>query len=294
MSLLTGNDQLQDGESTVAILFMEIFLLGIGAGVVGSMLGLGGGIIIVPTLTLLFGMSMRTAVAASTVSIIATSTGAAVAYLRDRLTNTRVAIWLEMGTSTGALTGALVAGFVNQRFLFILFGLLLAYSTYNMFKARHNELPVGVEPDRLSRKFRLHGSYYDKALGQRVDYEVTRTVPGLILMYFSGAAAGLLGIGAGIFKVPAMDQVMRIPFKASTATSNFMIGVTAASGAVVYFARGDVKPLVAGPVVLGVLIGAVLGAKIMVRTRANLIRLAFIPLLAYTAVEMIYRGIKWW
>jgi uncharacterized membrane protein YfcA len=269
-------------------------LIGIGAGVVGSMLGLGGGIIIVPALTLLFGMSMRTAVAASTVSIIATSTGAAVAYLRDRLTNTRVAIWLEMGTSTGALSGALIAGFINQRLLYILFGLLLGYSTYNMFKSRKSELPAGVVPDDLSRRLRLDGSYYDKALGHRVDYQVTRTIPGLILMYFSGAAAGLLGIGAGIFKVPAMDQVMRMPFKASTATSNFMIGVTAASGAVVYFARGDVKPLVAGPVVLGVLLGAVLGAKLMVRMNSNRIRLCFIPLIAYTAIEMIYQGVKWW
>jgi uncharacterized membrane protein YfcA len=274
--------------------FLEIFLIGIGAGVIGSMLGLGGGIIIVPALTLLFGMSMRTAVAASTVCIIATSTGAAVAYLRDRLTNTRVAIWLEMGTSLGALTGALAAGFISQRVLYILFGVLLSYSTYNMFQARNSELPTGVVPDALSEKLRLQGAYYDKALGRRVEYQVTRTLTGLFLMYFSGAAAGLLGIGAGIFKVPAMDQVMRMPFKASTATSNFMIGVTAASGAVVYFARGDVKPLVAGPVVLGVLLGAILGAKMMVRLRANVIRLCFIPLIAYTALQMIYRGVKWW
>jgi uncharacterized protein len=278
----------------VAVNFLEIFIIGIGAGVVGAILGLGGGIIIVPALTLGFGMSIRTAVAASTVSIIATSTGAAVAYLRDRLTNTRVAIWLEMGTATGALSGALIAGIINQRLLFVLFGLLLSYSAYNMFRTRKSELPTGVEPDRLSQKLQLTGSYYDKALGQQVDYQVTRTLHGLIIMYFSGAAAGLLGIGAGIFKVPAMDQVMRMPFKASTATSNFMIGVTAASGAVVYFARGDVKPLVAGPVVLGVLLGAVLGARLMVKMKANRIRLCFIPVIAYTALEMIYRGVRWW
>jgi len=199
-----------------------------------------------------------------------------------------------MGTATGALSGALIAGFINQRLLYVMFGLLLAYSTVNMFKARTSELPTGVVPDALSKRLRLNGSYYDKALGHRVDYQVTRTVPGLIIMVFSGAAAGLLGIGAGIFKVPAMDQVMGMPFKASTATSNFMIGVTAASGAVVYFARGDVKPLVAGPVVLGVLLGAVVGGKLMVRLKANRIRLGFIPLIAYTAIEMIYRGVKWW
>lgn len=279
---------------TVAVNFLEIFIIGIGAGIVGAILGLGGGIIIVPALTLGFGMSIRTAVAASTVSIIATSTGAAVAYLRDRLTNTRVAIWLEMGTATGALSGALIAGIINQRLLFVMFGLLLSYSAYNMFRTRKSELPTGVEPDRLSRKLQLTGSYYDKTLGQQVDYQVTRTLHGLIIMYFSGAAAGLLGIGAGIFKVPAMDQVMRMPFKASTATSNFMIGVTAASGAVVYFARGDVKPLVAGPIVLGVLLGAVIGARLMVKMKANRIRLCFIPVIAYTALEMIYRGVRWW
>lgn len=278
----------------MVINFLEIFLIGIGAGVVGAILGLGGGIIIVPALTLGFGLSIRTAVAASTVSIIATSTGAAVAFLRDRLTNTRVAIWLEMGTSIGALSGALIAGIINQRLLFVLFGVLLSYSAYNMFRSRKMELPTGVVPDSVSRKLRLNGSYFDKALGHQVDYQVTRTIPGLIIMYFSGAAAGLLGIGAGIFKVPAMDQVMRIPFKASTATSNFMIGVTAASGAVVYFARGDVQPLVAGPVVLGVLLGAVLGARLMVHMKASLIRVCFIPVIAYTAIQMIYRGIKWW
>lgn len=262
------------------------------AGVVGSILGLGGGIIIVPSLSLLFGMPMRLAVAASTVSIIATSTGAAVAYLRDRLTNTRVAMWLEMGTATGALSGALLAGYLDQRVLSILFGLLLCYSGYNMFRTRKAELPGEVVPDSLSKKLNLAGSYYDRMLGRRVEYQVTRTVPGLIIMYFSGIAAGLLGIGAGIFKVTAMDQVMGMPFKASTATSNFMIGVTAASGAVVYFARGDVKPLVAGPVVLGVLAGAVLGARLMMRMKTSTIRKLFIPLMVYTAIEMIYRGVR--
>ncbi len=271
---------------------VEIFVISIGAGVFGAILGLGGGLIIVPVLTLVFGEPMRTAVAASTVSIIATSTGAAVAYLQDHLSNTRVAMWLEMGTATGALTGALLAGYLDQHFLFILFGLLLAFSGYNMFKARRAELPTEVVPDRLSLKLRLGGSYTDRLLGKRVDYQVTRTIPGLVIMYFSGIAAGLLGIGAGIFKVAAMDQVMKMPFKASTATSNFMIGVTAASGAVVYFARGDVKPLVAGPVVLGVLLGSVLGARLMMRLKSSTIRKFFLPIIVYTAIEMIYRGLK--
>jgi uncharacterized membrane protein YfcA len=235
---------------------------------------------------------MRTAVAASTVSIIATSTGAAVAYLNDMLTNIRVAMWLEMGTATGAMTGALVAGYMNQRLLFILFGVLLGYSGYNMLKTHGKERTRAVVPDRVSRRLRLAGSYFDQALDQRVDYQVTHSIPGLVIMYFSGAAAGLLGIGAGIFKVPAMDQVMGLPFKASTATSNFMIGVTAASGAVVYFARGDVQPLVTGPVVLGVLLGSLVGARLMVRMKATTVRRMFIPLILYTAAMMIYRGMR--
>ncbi|HEY3368731.1 MAG TPA: sulfite exporter TauE/SafE family protein [Symbiobacteriaceae bacterium] len=270
---------------------LVMFLISIAAGVIGAMLGLGGGIIIVPVLTLIYGVPVRTAVAASTVSIIATSTGAAVAYLKDHLTNTRVAMWLEMGTASGALTGALIAGFLAPRFVFVLFGVLLGYTAYNMFRARKSELPSGVEPDALSRKLKLSGSYYDQVLNRQVDYQVTRTIPGLILMYFSGAAAGILGIGAGIFKVLAMDQVMRMPIKASTATSNFMIGVTAAAGAVVYFARGDVKPLIAGPVALGVLLGALLGTKIMVRLKGTTIRMLFIPVLLFVAGQMIWKGV---
>jgi uncharacterized membrane protein YfcA len=271
---------------------LVLFLIALVAGVAGAILGLGGGIIIVPALTLGFGVPMRAAVAASTVSIIATSTGAAVAYLNDKLTNIRVAMWLEMGTSAGALTGALVAGYLNQRLLFILFGALLGYSGWNMVRTRGRDLARTVVPDAVSKRLRLAGSYHDQSLGRPVDYQVTHSIPGLIIMYFSGAAAGLLGIGAGIFKVPAMDQVMGLPFKASTATSNFMIGVTAASGAVVYFARGDVQPLVTGPVVLGVLLGALVGARLMVRMKAATVRRLFIPLIVYTACVMIYKGVR--
>jgi len=268
-----------------------LFPIAIAAGIMGAILGLGGGIIIVPCLTLIFHVPMRTAVAASTVSIIATSTGAAVAYLNDKLTNIRVAMWLEMGTAAGATTGALAAGWMSQRVLFILFGVLLGYSGYNMLKTRGKDRDRPVTPDRMSRRLRLAGAYHDLALAKEVEYQVTHSIPALVIMYFSGIAAGLLGIGAGIFKVPAMDQVMGMPFKASTATSNFMIGVTAASGAVVYFARGDVQPLVAGPVVLGVLVGALIGARLMVRMKAATVRRMFIPLILYTAVVMIYKGV---
>lgn len=270
---------------------LTLFLISVVAGVLGSLLGLGGGIIIVPALTLLFGYDIRTAVAASTVSIIATSTGAAVAYLQDRLTNTRVAMWLEMGTASGAMTGAVLAGLVSAKFLFFLFALLMLYSAYNMYQVRKSELPAGVQPDALSSRLRLAGAYHDQVLDRTVEYQVTNTKTGLILMFFSGAAAGLLGIGAGVFKVLAMDQVMKMPIKASTATSNFMIGVTAAASSVVYFVRGDVKPLVAGPVALGVLAGALVGTRIMVRLKGTTLRKIFIPVLLAVAVQMLWKGL---
>lgn len=268
-----------------------IFAVSIVAGLVGSMLGLGGGIIIVPALTLLFGYDILTAVAASAVAVIATSTGAAVAYLRDHITNTRIAMLLEVGTTTGALSGALIAGLVPARVVFLLFGLLMGYSAWSMFRARKHELPQDVVPDRLSQRLSLNGVYYDKALDRSVEYQATGTLPGLFLMYLSGAAAGLLGIGGGAFKVLAMDQVMHLPIKVSTATSNFMIGVTAAASASVYFVRGDVQPLIAGPVALGVLAGAILGARLMVKLKGTTLRLLFIPALVYVAIQMVWKGV---
>lgn len=268
-----------------------IFLLAILAGVIGSMLGIGGGIIVVPALTLLMGLDMRTAVAASAVSVIATSTGAAVAYLNDRITNTRVAMLLEIGTTLGALSGALIAGLINQQVLFILFGLLTGYSGISMYRARKNELPVGVQPDALSQRLALAGVYYDQSLDKTIHYNVTGTLPGLVIMYFSGAMAGLLGIGGGAFKVLAMDQVMKMPIKVSTATSNFMIGVTAAASSAVYFVRGDIKPLVAGPVALGVLLGALVGTRFMVRLKGSTLRMLFVPLMLYMAGQMIWTGV---
>ncbi|MDB4894577.1 MAG: hypothetical protein JWN15_839 [Firmicutes bacterium] len=268
-----------------------IFLLAILAGVIGSMLGIGGGIVVVPALTLLMGLDMHTAVAASAVSIIATSTGAAVAYLNDRITNTRVAMFLEIGSTLGAMSGALIAGLINQQVLFILFGLLTAYSGISMYRARKNELPEGVQPDALSERLALAGVYYDQVLDKTIPYNVTGTMPGLIIMYFSGAMAGLLGIGGGAFKVLAMDQVMKMPIKVSTATSNFMIGVTAAASSAVYFVRGDIKPLVAGPVALGVLLGAFVGTRFMVRLKGSTLRLLFVPLMLYMAGQMIWKGV---
>ncbi|MFO7274927.1 MAG: sulfite exporter TauE/SafE family protein [Bacillota bacterium] len=276
-----------------ALLTLAIFATSLLAGLMGSMLGLGGGIIIVPALTLLFGHDFRTAVAASAVAIIATSTGAAVAYLRDHITNTRVAMFLEIGSTLGAMSGAFIAGYVPVRVLFLLFSALMFYSAWSMFQARKSEVRENVVPDRLSQWLQLRGSYYDKALGQTISYHATGALPGLVLMYISGAFAGLLGIGGGTFKVPAMDIVMKLPIKVSTATSNFMIGVTAAASATVYFVRGDVQPLVAGPVALGVLCGALLGSRLMVRLKGSTLRLLFVPLLLYVAAQMAWKGVTY-
>lgn len=268
-----------------------MFGIAIFAGGIGSMLGLGGGIIIVPALTLLFGVEIHYAVAASAVSIIATSTGASVAYLKDRLTNTRVAMLLQVGTTVGALTGALVAAMMDSRYLFILFGVLMSYSAYSMYRARKTELPEEVEADSLSRRLRLAGAYYDQVLGREVAYNVTHTLPGVSLMYVSGALAGMLGIGGGAFKVLAMDQVMRMPIKVSTATSNFMIGVTACASSLIYFLQGQIQPAIAGPVALGVLAGSLIGTRLMVRMKGSTLRVVFVPVLVIVAVQMIWKGV---
>lgn len=276
-----------------ALVFVLVVLLGSAvAGFVGSLMGLGGGIFLVPFLTLALNIPLRLALGASIVSVIATSSGAASSYVADRLTNLRVGMFLELGTTSGAITGALLAGWVPTRGLYLLFGLLLLYSAYSLFQRRQQELPGPVTPDRWARRLNLRGEYYDQALGQRVCYQATRALPGLATMYGAGIASGLLGIGSGIFKVVAMDGLMRLPMKVSTATSNFMIGVTAAASAGVFFARGDVNPLLAGPVALGVLLGARLGAQLMTRLTNATLRKAFIPILIYVAVEMLLRGIR--
>ncbi len=271
-------------------MFIEILALSVVAGVLGALLGLGGGIIIVPGLTLLLGLPIRYAVGASIVSVIASSSGAAAAYVRGGIANLRIAIALEVATTVGALSGAFLAGHVPARWLYIVFGILLAYSAVALLGRLTVEVPGEVPPDPLAERLGLSGEYFDRALGQRVPYTATGVLPGGAMMYVAGVLSGLLGIGSGSFKVLAMDIVMRLPMKVSTATSNFMIGVTAAASAGVYFARGDIHPLIAAPVALGVLAGAWSGTRVMQRLRNVTIRKLFIPVLAVTAVEMVLRG----
>lgn len=272
-------------------MFFWIFLFSVGAGIGGAILGLGGGVIIVPALTLLLNLPIRFAIGASIVAVIATSSGTASAYIRDHLTNLRIGIALEVMTTMGALSGALIAGHVSPRWLYIIFGLLLAYSALALLGRLKIELPGEVPYDPLASRLRFSGVYYDQALRQRVPYIATGVAPAGVMMYAAGIFSGLLGIGSGLFKVLAMDIAMRLPMKVSTSTSNFMVGVTAAASAGVYFSRGDIHPVVAAPVALGVLLGAWIGARVMGQLRNTTIRKLFIPVLTIVAVSMIYRGL---
>ena len=275
--------------SPLALIF-SIFAIAILAGFLGSLLGLGGGIIVVPALTLFFGIDIRMAIGASIISVIATSSGAAAAYVKEHLANLRVAMFLEIGTTLGAISGAYLAGIVHTRFLFILFGLLLAWSALAMLQKRH-EAHAATYVSPLADRLRLHSSYFDEATGQAVDYRVTRPVMGLGLMYLAGAASGLLGIGSGALKVPAMDLAMRLPMKVSTATSNFMIGVTAAASAGLYFVRGQIDPVLAAPVAAGVLFGATFGSRFLGRLESRVIRVIFIVVLVIVSVQMLVKGL---
>lgn len=270
-----------------------IFAASLFAGMFGAMLGLGGGIIIIPFLTLLLKIDIKYAIGASIISVIATSSGAAVAYVRDRITNVRIAMFLEIATTTGALTGALITGLLNPKYLYILFGILLLYSAFIMYKKKNNPETIKDVPcNPISNKLGLSGCYYDKSLDKFVEYNATGVIPGFIMMYVAGVISGLLGIGSGVFKVIAMDVFMKLPMKVSTATSNFMIGVTAAASSLIYFSRGNVRPDIAAPVAIGVLIGSTIGSKIMERLKSRTLRMIFIPVLIYISIQMIIKGLS--
>ncbi len=258
------------------------------AGLLGSLTGLGGGVVIVPLLTLGFGVDIRYAIGASLVSVIATSAGAASAYVKEGYTNIRIGMFLEIATTLGALCGAFLASRIHTSVLAVIFGVVLIHSAYLSSRPRREE-GGGGHPDRLSTRLRLDGSFPSDE-GLQV-YHVHSVPTGFGLMFSAGTLSGLLGIGSGAVKVLAMDHFMRIPFKVSTTTSNFMIGVTAAASVGIYLNRGYVDPGLSMPVMLGVLLGALTGARILVRTRARLLRLVFSAVILLLAVEMIYNGL---
>src|SRR6266705_6531133 len=269
------------------VIVLLIFAGSVVAGVIGSLIGLGGGVLIVPLLTVAFGLPIYFAIGASIISVIATSSGAAAAYVRDHLTNLRVGMFLELGTTTGAITGAFLAGLLAPNLLLVLFGVILLISAVPLMFKIGEELPQGVKNDRLANWLGLSGTYPDQRLGRQVPYQVTRTPLGMAMMYVAGIISGLLGIGSGTFKVLAMDTAMRLPMKVSTTTSNFMIGVTAAASAGIYFSRGDVPPLVAAPVALGVLLGAFLGTRLMTRLSNKALHLIFLPVMAVMSLAIV-------
>ena len=263
------------------------------AGFVGALVGLGGGVFIVPILTLVFHVPFTAAIGASIVSVIATSSGAAAAYVKDRMTNLRVGMFLEVATTLGAICGALLSTLLDPTILFIVFGVVLLISAAPLVMRLGEELPQGVTNHKWAEKLHLPGSYPDRRTHQDVAYHVAHIRWGFSMMYVAGMISGLLGIGSGTFKVLAMDTAMRLPMKVSTTTSNFMIGVTAAASAGIFFQRGDIDPVIAAPVALGVLLGATVGAKMLTRMSNVWLKKVFVPVIVLVALNMLARGLGW-
>jgi uncharacterized protein len=272
----------------ISELTLLVWLGSLVAGFLGALTGLGGGVVVVPMLTLLFGVDIRYAIGASLVSVIATSSGAAAAYVKEGYANLRIGILLEIATTLGALAGASLAAHLSTAIVAVIFGVVLAASATISARPRP-AIVTGQPPDALASRLRLHGTY--PGPGGPVEYNVRGVPGGFSLMFVAGALSGLLGIGSGALKVLAMDQVMRIPFKVSTTTSNFMIGVTAAASAGVYLNRGYVDPGLAMPVMLGVLPGALLGARLLPRAQTKWLRILFAVVILFLAAEMILSGV---
>lgn len=257
------------------------------AGLLGALTGLGGGVVLVPLLALFFKVDIRYAIGASLVSVIATSSGAAAAYVKEGFSNIRIGMFLEIATTIGALAGAFLATRISTTAIAIVFGVMLLYSAYLSRKPRspkERNLPL----DSLATRLKMNGSF-PEAGGVR-HYNVQNVPAGFSLMFGAGTLSGLLGIGSGAVKVLAMDQAMKIPFKVSTTTSNFMIGVTAAASAGVYLSRGYVDPGLAMPVMLGVLAGSFLGSRILVETETKWLRIIFSVVIAVLGLQMLYHG----
>ena len=275
---------------------LQFMLIAVLAGFLGSLVGLGGGIIITPALTILFGFDIKYAIGASIVAVIATSSGSAIAFVKDHVSNMRVGMLLEVFTTAGGVVGALMAGVFSSKLLYIFFSLILLNSFYGMLKKtglitkvkKEEEI---VKNDKYAEKYKLNSSYYDKAIDKTIDYNVTNVPQGSLVMFGAGFASGLLGIGSGAFKVVALDTYMKLPIKVSTATSNFMMGVTATASALIYFFNGTINPAVAAPIAIGTLIGSRTGAKVMQRLDAKYIRYIFLPILLFTIINMFLKGL---
>jgi hypothetical protein len=269
---------------TLAILGTSII-----AGLLGALTGLGGGVVVVPVLALLFHVDLRYAIGASLVSVIATSSGAAAAYVREGFSNIRIGMFLEIATTLGAIVGASLTAMVSVKAIGIVFGIVLLYSAISSFRGKHEDA-ASRHTGGLADRLRLEGEYPGES-GALQAYVAQRVPAGFGIMFLAGGLSGLLGIGSGAVKVLAMDQAMRLPFKVSTTTSNFMIGVTAAASAGIYIRHGYIMPSLAMPVMLGVLGGSLIGSRILIRARVSTLRLIFAVVIVALGVEMIYSSL---
>jgi len=258
------------------------------AGFLGALTGLGGGVVLVPLLTIFFKVDLHYAIGASLVSVIATSSGSAAAYVKEGFSNIRIGMFLEIATTFGALLGAFLTAHVPTRAIAMIFGLMLLYSAYVSRKTRARA-ETDRPPDPLATKLKMNSTFPDTN-GIR-HYNVYNVPAGFSIMFGAGALSGLLGIGSGALKVVAMDQAMKIPFKVSTTTSNFMIGVTAAASAGVYLSRGYIDPALAMPVMLGVLIGSLMGTRVLVKTKTKSLRLVFSLVIVLLGIQMLFKGL---
>jgi len=274
---------------TVLVFTLLVFAGSAVAGLLGALTGLGGGVVLVPLLTLAFHVDLRYAIGASLISVIATSSGAAAAYVREGYSSVRIGMFLEVATTIGAIVGAFFAARVPTRALAVLFGIVLIYSSWLSWKSRGRRDEMTIIADPLSDRLRLSGNYPGPG-GQLISYKVANIPQGFSTMFGAGILSGMLGIGSGAVKVLAMDQIMKIPFKVSTTISNFMIGVTAAASAGIYLSRGYIDPGLAAPVMLGVLAGSLTGARLLARSPVAILRYIFIVVILVLGVEMIVNG----
>jgi uncharacterized membrane protein YfcA len=275
---------------TLTLFTSLVFAGSLVAGLLGALTGLGGGVVLVPLLTIAFHVDIRYAIGASLISVIATSSGAAAAYVREGYSSIRIGMFLEIATTVGAVFGAFLATRVSTKWLAIIFGLVLLYSAWLSWQQTRQPEIANSRPSPWSDRLRMSGSY-PNGQGGKTHYTVDRISGGFATMFGAGTLSGLLGIGSGAVKVLAMDRVMRIPFKVSTTTSNFMIGVTAAASAGIYWKRGYIDPGLAFPVMLGVLGGSLLGARLLVKAKVSVLRSLFTLVILALGIEMIINGV---
>lgn len=266
-----------------------LFFGAVAAGLLGSLTGLGGGVVIIPLLTLGFGVPMHYAIGASLISVIGTSSGSAVAFVKEGFTNIRIGMFLEIATTTGAIIGALISGILNPNTIGIIFASILLLTVILNLRKKPDHQELVIEGS-LEHKLQLFGSFPDKGVVKQ--YSARNTVSGFLMMIFAGIMSGLLGIGSGALKVLAMDNMMKLPFKVSTTTSNFMIGVTAVASSLIYFQRGEIIPVIVAPVLIGVVLGSFIGSKTLIVSQTKKLKVVFGVVVTILSIYMMYNGIN--